>query len=81
MRSTKSADPALVAAAVKLSDVLQGAIAMSAGRSTVDARVVVTACAMVAGSYAFGILDPEIKRALVDVWVAKFRAVSGVPEP
>jgi aromatic ring-opening dioxygenase catalytic subunit (LigB family) len=43
----------LRADADKLADDLLGRIAIVFGRHTVDARMVVTACSMVAGSYEF----------------------------
>lgn len=64
--------------ASRLADDLLGRIAIVFGRSTVDARMVVCACAQIAGSYAFGIGDEALKRDLVEHWIATFREFSGV---
>lgn len=70
-------DRALVQQAKEMADRILGVIAMDAGRETVDARVVATACASVAGSYVFNITDAQLKREFVEHWCATFRKYAG----
>ncbi len=53
--------------------------ALRSAGGTHDTRVVVLACAQVAGSFAFGLADPELKRALVRHWVETFIQYAGEP--
>lgn len=70
----------LRADADKLSKDLIGRIAIVFGRHEVDARMVVTACSMVSGSYAFNIRNLELKRELVERWIETFRIYADVPD-
>ena len=68
----------LISDADRYGDAIMKAIGTLKPDGQHDARVVVLACAEVAGSFTFSIADPELKRALVKHRLETLIKYSGV---